>query len=1016
MGDWLQRSYLWMLPSHIYLGHHALIDSSWLHNHFTAKSAATAYERACGRFYSGKMAMFGEAVMGFLRANQKGLPRWTRGVWLSNTISNDSHIIGAPNRIFLTRSIRRMPTSFDLEWLGEITVLFWKYGCASLGHRLIHAKRVVPPPAVAYDSSLHLPDKDAKDVRDYAKACTRCRLTATLARTQFAWWYKDLEHTLCAHVGKKKDKQGNAIWLRRSRLVAREYTWLQPDREALFSPVTSNIASRILRICFFALREHQDTMMLAIDVKDAFFDSQGGTANACTLHRMPLGCGIEIWWNLLVKAWQSLRPTRRFCVQNLVIFCWWFMWTTFWWLGHARQWWKSWSHTCNQGMMFQTEIMSNVGDELTFLKRTHQLLESGRMVVKIHGKHLDQLCKLLQLSKRLQNKKSPGHSEIEIPDKTDELSAHDGSVYRSCVGILLYLLPNLPQCQYVIRYLPLYVLLAATENDDCAEAPCGIPGWSCRPTCFPQMEGTSLTLDCWKLMRMMSRCWNCSVMQVGHQTVTLDVQCQGLPFSLEVAWFTPPVELTRFLSLPSAESETYAAASAVMDAILITAIISLSWLLQLTILMCLHVDSSAARGILSRRGVGRLRHLSCRVLWFQNLVGEKLLMVKPFLGAINPADTATKRLSVNRLESLLYLFGIWIVQTTLLRDNMTQVESSGMFLNLSRTALPETGSTCCLVGRANRSHGQKFSRIDYAGNCRHLLDYSADFVRGLPVDAQWSADLQWSFGQQWWWHEFRGDVMQWDRDKAQGWRPTVPDFPAFSPEGMISWMFERCYRRRCSISNGNSSRALAYTERMMLLVDLYDHVMASGDATRKEATDMFNTLPELPSDEGNLTHRTNEPRESQKIRLTTAHAAMISMQRAWLTWMWTITATMGPSHSHVWFWFCGRYYLQDTHGGCCAAHFPVRYQHKFPHRLRLQLDQWLHMTPPQWKGCGHGHMPVCWADSHEQSDITTLGESENILNRDTGFREDLQIFEMEIWLPESACMTRSRETAGWGGA
>ena len=44
-------------------------------------------------------------------------------------------------------------------------------------------------------------------------------------------------------------------------------------------------------------------------------------------------------------------------------------------------------------------------------------------------------------------------SEIEIPDKSEELSAHDGSVYRSCVGILLFLSPDLPQCQYVIRYL-----------------------------------------------------------------------------------------------------------------------------------------------------------------------------------------------------------------------------------------------------------------------------------------------------------------------------------------------------------------------------------------------------------------------------------------------------------------------------------------------------------------------------------------------------------------------------------
>ena len=66
---------------------------------------------------------------------------------------------------------------------------------------------------------------------------------------------------------------------------------------------------------------------------------------------------------------------------------------------------------------------------------------------------MDQLCKLLNLSKRLQNKRSPGHSEIETPDTTEELNQHDASVYRSCIGILLYLSPDLPQCQYVIRYL-----------------------------------------------------------------------------------------------------------------------------------------------------------------------------------------------------------------------------------------------------------------------------------------------------------------------------------------------------------------------------------------------------------------------------------------------------------------------------------------------------------------------------------------------------------------------------------
>ena len=76
-----------------------------------------------------------------------------------------------------------------------------------------------------------------------------------------------------------------------------------------------------------------------------------------------------------------------------------------------------------------------------------------------------------------------------------------------------------------------------------------------------------------------------------------------------------------------------------------------SWLLGCHMLMCLYLDSSAAIGILSRKGVGRLRHLGCRVLWLQDLVCQKLFLVTSVLGAVNPADIATKRLSASRLQS-----------------------------------------------------------------------------------------------------------------------------------------------------------------------------------------------------------------------------------------------------------------------------------------------------------------------------------------------------------------------------
>ena len=48
---------------------------------------------------------------------------------------------------------------------------------------------------------------------------------------------------------------------------------------------------------------------------------------------------------------------------------------------------------------------------------------------------------------------------------------------------------------------------------------------------------------------------------------------------------------------------------------------------------------------------------------------------------------------------------------------------------------------------------------------------------------------------------------------------------------------------------------------MTLLVDLFDHVMGSDDNVRQEAADMFNTMPDLSSDEGNPTYAADEPPE-----------------------------------------------------------------------------------------------------------------------------------------------------------
>ena len=55
----------------------------------------------------------------------------------------------------------------------------------------------------------------------------------------------------------------------------------------------------------------------------------------------------------------------------------------------------------------------------------------------------------------------------------------------------------------------------------------------------------------------------------------------------------------------------------------------------------LHTDSSAARGIIHRAGLGKLRHLETGYLWLQAAVKAKILQVRKVLGAVNPGDLFT---------------------------------------------------------------------------------------------------------------------------------------------------------------------------------------------------------------------------------------------------------------------------------------------------------------------------------------------------------------------------------------
>jgi len=70
------------------------------------------------------------------------------------------------------------------------------------------------------------------------------------------------------------------------------------------------------------------------------------------------------------------------------------------------------------------------------------------------------------------------------------------------------------------------------------------------------------------------------------------------------------------------------------------------------------VDANAAKGIASRRGVGKVRHLHVATLWLQQVVAEKRLWISKLPGDRNMADLRTEHVPAPVLETLMRLMGL----------------------------------------------------------------------------------------------------------------------------------------------------------------------------------------------------------------------------------------------------------------------------------------------------------------------------------------------------------------------
>ena len=107
------------------------------------------------------------------------------------------------------------------------------------------------------------------------------------------------------------------------------------------------------------------------------------------------------------------------------------------------------------------------------------------------------------------------------------------------------------------------------------------------------------------------------------------------------------------MALSSAEAEFYAMVDGVLRAKWVATVAQEMGFTSMGGRLVLGTDSSAAKSFVSRRGLGRMRHVEVRELWLQKEVMKGLIEVIKIPGQDNPADLMTKFLHRDLIEEHL---------------------------------------------------------------------------------------------------------------------------------------------------------------------------------------------------------------------------------------------------------------------------------------------------------------------------------------------------------------------------
>jgi hypothetical protein len=166
-------------------------------------------------------------------------------------------------------------------------------------------------------------------------------------------------------------------------------------------------------------------------------------------------------------------------------------------------------------------------------------------------------------------------------------------------------------------------------------------------------------------------------------------------------------------------------------------------------------DSSAAIGICTRQGLGKLRHLDTQTLWIQQAVRSGRIDLRKVGGEVNPADLLTKHMSSqDKLKRLVGLFGCKFASgraalAPQLRrdktDKTTMAEANSLVTTTHATAEEDSDWTNTIIPHLSALNlDEAYPRIAVPEDI--MLDHDDDdedatYKQGMMVAAQIADDM-----------------------------------------------------------------------------------------------------------------------------------------------------------------------------------------------------------------------------------------------------------------------------------